>query len=131
MSYVVRHAMLDMISNSTRKVYPRMVREIRKEIEDVIAKVGKKGLEVWLNVWDELIRYEGFRCVGRISKPPRGTKSGTSDNQKEREPFGESLKVSSTTRLSGKTQLTLATPKLLHSRLPRILAHLNTHIVTH
>ena len=77
MSYVVHHAMLDMISNSTRKVYPRMVREIRQEIEDVIPKVGKKGLEVWLNVWDELIRYEGFRSVGRISKPPRGTKSAT------------------------------------------------------
>ena len=30
-----------------------------------------------MNVWDELIRYEGFRCVGRISKPPRGTKSAT------------------------------------------------------
>ena len=64
------------LSNSTREVYPRTVREVRREIQTVKDKVGEKGLQTWLRVWDELIRYEGFRGVGRISKPPRGVKSG-------------------------------------------------------
>ena len=64
------------LTTSRRTVYPRTVRGIRAEIKEVKDAVGEKGLERWLNVWDELIRYEGFRSVGRISKPPtRGNRA--------------------------------------------------------
>ena len=63
------------LSNSRRKVYPRMVREIRNEIRRVKQLVGESGLATWLNVWDELVRQENNRRVGRLSKPPRASKA--------------------------------------------------------
>lgn len=65
------------LSNSTRTIYPKVVRDIKREVENIIELVGLDGLQIWLNVWDELVRYEGFRSVGRLSKPvsKRGTGS--------------------------------------------------------
>jgi len=74
-----------LLSNSKRTVYPRMIRELRNEIKRVKSLVGESGLKTWLNVWDELVRQENNRRVGRLSKPPRSAKKeGQATRQTDR-----------------------------------------------
>jgi len=59
------------LSNSRRKIYPKVIRDLRDEMLKIREEAGEEKLRQWVAVWPELVKYEKRKSVGSLAKPPR------------------------------------------------------------